>query len=60
MPNVMSDCGGAWVPDVTGGGPGGLPVCVLEEISKFAEHGIVISGVTTWMQYQINTFGGDI
>ena len=57
----MPDCGGAWVPDDSGGGGVGQPPqCVLEQISKLAGHGIVISGVITWMQAQIDTLGGDI
>ena len=61
MADVMPDCGGAWVPDDSGGGGGGgPPPCVLEQMSKLAGHGIVISGVITWMQAQIDTFGTDI
>ena len=61
MSDIMPDCGGAWVPDDSGGGGVGQPpLCVLEQISKLAEHGIVISGVITWMQAQIDTLGGDI
>ena len=61
MPDGMSDCGGAWVPDDTGGGGvGSMPACVLEEIAKLAGHGIVISGVITWIQAQIDTLGSDI
>ena len=57
---VMPDCGGAWVPDTGGGGVGSIPTCVLEEIAKLSGHGIVISGVITWVQAQIDTFGTDI
>ena len=37
-----------------------MPACVLEEIAKLAGHGIVISGVITWIQAQIDTLGSDI
>ena len=61
MPDVMPDCGGSWVPDDTGGeGVGELPPCVLEQISKLTGHGIVIRGVITWMQAQIDILGSDI
>ena len=58
---MLSDCGGTWVPDDSGGGGiGSLPPCVMEEIAKLATHGIVISGVITWIQAQIDTLGSDI
>ena len=61
MPDVLSDCGGAWIPDDTGGGgTGTMPGHVLKEIAKLAGHGIVISGVITWIQAQIDTLGSDI
>ena len=61
MPDVMPDCGGAWVPDDSGGGGiGTMPSCVLTEIAKLGSHGVVISGVITWIQAQIDTFGSDI
>ena len=61
MSEIMPDCGGAWVPDDTGGGgPGQLPLGVLEQLSKFAGNGIVISGVITWMLAQMDTLSSDI
>ena len=62
MPDIMPDCGGAWVPDDTGGGNGvgQHPPVVLEQMSKFGSHGIVISGVITWMQAQLDTLGAEI
>ena len=58
---VMPDCGGAWVPD-TGGGEveGVLPPQVLEQMTKFGNKGVVISGVVTWMVAQIGTHGTDV
>ena len=56
MSDIMPDCGGAWVPDDTGGGgQGQLPQGMLEQLSKLAGHGIVISGVITWMLAQMDT-----
>ena len=41
MPDVMPDCGGAWLPDDSGGGGiGTMPSCVLTQIAKLASHGL--------------------
>ena len=57
---VMPDCGGAWVPDTGGGEGGALPPGVLAEMGKLGQHGVVISGVVTWIEAQIGTHGNEI
>ena len=57
---VMPDCGGGWIHDTGGGGPGAIPPLVLEQISKFGEKGVVISGLVAWMEAQMDTQGSDI
>ena len=57
----MQDCGGPWLPEEgDGGGGGGLPPKVMAEIKRMSEKGIVISGVITWKEAQMDTHGSNI
>ena len=61
---AMPDLGGAWVPD-TGGegdddsGKGHPPPGVIDMLEKFGQKGIVISGIVTWIEAQIDSQTSD-
>ena len=53
---AVPDYGGAWIPDTGGGNEAGsLPHGMLELLGKFGQKGIVISGIVTWIEAQIDT-----
>ena len=58
----IPDCGGPWVQD-TGGGDGdegSLPPAVVDQLIVFGEKGVVVSGMITWMEAQMETHGSII